>query len=104
MSVEKINAQIFEEQIKTSEKTVLIDFYADWCGPCKMIAPTIHEIADENPQFKIVKVNVDEETPLAIKFGIQSIPTLVIMKNGQPVGKIVGLRSKEQILEELNKF
>ena len=101
MSVEKITAQIFEEQIKTSDKTVLIDFYADWCGPCKMIAPTIHEIAQENPQIKVVKVNVDEETPLAIKFGIQSIPTLVIMKDGEILKKIVGLRSKEQILELL---
>ena len=97
--VEKITQQIFEEQIKTSEKTVLIDFYAEWCGPCKMVAPIVHEIAEENPQITVVKVDVDEETPLAIQFGVQSIPTLVVMKNGQIVNKAVGFRSKEQLLE-----
>ena len=97
--VEKITQQIFEEQIKTSEKTVLIDFYAEWCGPCKMVAPIVHEIAEENPQITVVKVDVDEETPLAIQFGVQSIPTLVVMKNGQIANKAIGFRSKEQLLE-----
>ena len=101
MSVEKINKEIFEKEIKTSDKTVLIDFYADWCGPCKMVAPIVHEIAEENPQYKIVKVNVDEATDLAIQFGVQSIPTLIVMKDGKIANKAIGFRSKEQILEIL---
>lgn len=101
MSVEKIDKQIFDKEIKTSDKTVLIDFYADWCGPCKMVAPIVHEIAEENPQFKIVKVNVDEATDLAIEFGVQSIPTIIVMKNGAIANKAIGFRSKEQILELL---
>ena len=101
MSVEKINKEIFEKEIKTSDKTILIDFYADWCGPCKMVAPIVHEIAEENPQYKIVKVNVDEATDLAIEFGVQSIPTLVVMKDGKIANKAIGFRSKEQILEIL---
>ena len=97
--VEKITKKIFDEKIATSEKTVLIDFYAEWCGPCKMIAPIVHEIAEENPQITVFKVDVDEETPLALEFGVQSIPTLVVMKNGKVVNKAIGFRSKEQLLE-----
>ena len=97
--VEKITKKIFDEKIATSEKTVLIDFYAEWCGPCKMIAPIVHEIAEENPDITVVKVDVDEETPLALEFGVQSIPTLVVMKNGKVANKAIGFRSKEQLLE-----
>lgn len=97
--VEKITKKIFDEKIATSEKTVLIDFYAEWCGPCKMIAPIVHELAEENPDITVVKVNVDEETPLALEFGVQSIPTLVVMKNGKVANKAIGFRSKEQLLE-----
>ena len=97
--VEKITKKIFDEKIATSEKTVLIDFYAEWCGPCKMIAPIVHELAEENPDITVVKVDVDEETPLAIEFGVQSIPTLVVMKNGKVANKAIGFRSKEQLLE-----
>ncbi|MBO5908401.1 MAG: thioredoxin [Clostridia bacterium] len=99
MMVEKITKKIFDEKIATSEKTVLIDFYAEWCGPCKMIAPIVHELAEENPDITVVKVDVDEETPLALEFGVQSIPTLVVMKNGKVANKAIGFRSKEQLLE-----
>jgi thioredoxin 1 len=101
MSVIDITSESFEEVVLKNEKTVLLDFSAVWCGPCQMIAPVIHEIAEENGDIVVGKIDVDNETPLAIKFGVSSIPTLVVMKNGQAVDKAVGLRSKAQILEML---
>ena len=101
MSVIDITSGNFEEVVLKNEKTVLLDFSAVWCGPCQMIAPVIHEIAEENKDVVVGKIDVDNETPLAIKFGVSSIPTLVVMKNGQAIDKVVGLRSKEQILEML---
>lgn len=93
----------FEELVLKNEKPVLLDFWATWCGPCQMIAPIIHEIAEEYPQYAVGKVNVDDEIALAQKFGIVSIPTLIVVKNGQAVDSIVGLRPKEQILALLEK-
>ena len=81
-----------------SEKPVLLDFYADWCGPCRMIAPMIEEIANENPQYLIAKVNVDNDPALAQQFGIVSIPTLIVMKGGEVVQQVAGARPKAQIL------
>ncbi len=101
MSVIDITNENFEEVVLKNEKTVLLDFSAVWCGPCQMIAPVIHEIAEENGDIVVGKIDVDNETSLAIKFGVSSIPTLVVMKNGQAIDKAVGLRSKEQILEML---
>jgi thioredoxin 1 len=101
MSVIDITSENFEELVLKNEKTVLLDFSAVWCGPCQMIAPVIHEIAEENKDIVVGKIDVDNDTPLAIKFGVSSIPTLVVMKNGQAIDKAVGLRSKEQILEML---
>ncbi len=101
MSVIKVNVDNFEEVVLKSEKTVLVDFYADWCGPCKMIAPTVEEIANEHSEYVVCKINVDEAMPLAIKYGIESIPTLIAIKNGEQVGKIIGLRPKDAILEML---
>ena len=89
------------KKIKDSGERVLIDFYADWCGPCKMVAPILSEISAENPQLVIAKVNVDQLTSTAIEYGVQSIPTLVVMENGKAVNKAVGFRSKEQILDLL---
>ena len=97
MSVQKLNLNNFEETVKT-EKTVLIDFWAPWCGPCRMVSPVIDEIAEENPHLVVGKVNVDEEQELAQAFGVMSIPTLVVMKNGKVVKKSSGARPKAQIL------
>ncbi len=93
-----ITSQNFEELVLKNEKPVLLDFWATWCGPCQMIAPVVAEIAEENPDIAVGKVNVDEEMQLAQAFGITSIPTLIVFKNGVNVNTVVGLRSKEQIL------
>ena len=86
------------DEFKNSDKTVLLDFYADWCGPCRMISPLVDEIAEENPQYLIGKINVDSEPELAESFGVSSIPTLVVMRSGKIVNRIVGARPKAQIL------
>ena len=100
MSVINVNKDNFEN-IRQSEKPVLLDFYAVWCGPCRMVSPLVDEIADENPQYTVGKVNVDEEPELASAFGVSSIPTLVVMKNGKIVNQSVGARPKNQILDML---
>ena len=102
MSVLKLNKDNFE-QIKTSDKTVLLDFYADWCGPCRMVSPIVDEIAKENPQYLVCKINVDDEPELAEEFGVFSIPTLVIMKDGKITHQSAGARPKDQILSLLDK-
>lgn len=101
MSVLKITSQNFESAVINSEKPVLLDFWASWCGPCRMVSPLVDEIAQENPQFLVGKVNVDEEPELAQKFGIMSIPTLVVMKGGKIVRQVTGARPKAQLLELL---
>ena len=97
MSVLHINQNNFD-QVKNSEKTVLLDFYADWCGPCRMVAPLVEESAAEHPEYLICKVNVDDEPALAQEFGVQSIPTLVVLKDGKIVTQSSGARPKGQIL------
>ncbi len=98
MSVINVTTNNFDEII-SGKKPVLIDFYADWCGPCQMLAPVIHEIADENSDITVGKVNTDTDPDIAIKFGVMSIPTLIVFKNGKPTAQSVGLRSKEQIVQ-----
>ncbi len=100
MSVLVVNKSNFESVIK-SEKPVLLDFYADWCGPCRMVSPVVDEIAKENPQYLVGKVNVDNEPELAAAFGVSSIPMLAVLKDGKVVGQAVGARPKEQILDML---
>jgi len=101
MSVFSINKDNFA-QVQNSDKPVLLDFYADWCGPCRMVSPLVDEIAEENPQYFVGKINVDNEPELAQAFGVSSIPMLVVMKNGKIVNQAVGARPKEQILAMLN--
>lgn len=97
MSVLKVTIDNYYE-VKNSDKTVLLDFYADWCGPCRMVSPIIDEIAQENPQILVGKINVDEQQQLASAFSVMSIPTLVVMKNGEVVAKSMGAKPKAQIL------
>lgn len=97
MSVIKVTNENFSEVIAT-EKPVLLDFYADWCGPCRMVGPIVAEIAEEHPEISVGKVNVDEQPDLARKFNVTSIPLLVVLKNGEIANSALGLRPKEEIL------
>lgn len=101
MSVLHVNKNDFDSVVKQSSKTVLVDFWASWCGPCRMIAPVLEEVAAERPDVKVCKVNVDEEQELAISYGVSSIPTLLVFKNGQVVKQSVGAIPKQKILEML---
>lgn len=101
MSAVTINKSNFQSEVMNSDKPVLLDFWAPWCGPCRMVAPVVEEIAQERADIKVGKVNVDEQAELASQFGVMSIPTLVVMKNGKIVNQAVGARSKQAILEML---
>ena len=101
MAILHVNKNDFGSVVKDSAKTVLVDFWASWCGPCRMIAPVLEEVAAERPDVKVCKVNVDEEQELAISYGVSSIPTLLVFKNGQVVNKSVGAVPKAKILEML---
>ena len=101
MSVLHIGKANFEELVLKSEKKVLLDFWAPWCGPCKMIAPFVEEIAEEREDIVVGKVNVDDEVELAIQFGITSIPSLLIFENGKKVDMLIGYRPKDDILKHL---
>ncbi len=101
MEILKVNNENFEKEVLQSDKKVLVDFYADWCGPCKMLSPIIDEVAKEYESSKFVKLNIDEEQYLAIKYNVMSIPTLVIFNNGQEIKRSVGLISKNEVLDLL---
>lgn len=94
-----VTSENFESEVLNSEKPVLVDFWASWCGPCRMLSPIVDEIAEEVQTIKIGKVNVDEQQDLAGKFGVMSIPTLILFKNGQPVNKSVGAKSRAALLD-----
>ena len=99
MSVQKLNQNNFNNAIANG--TALVDFYADWCGPCRMVSPIVDEIAEERTDITVGKVNVDDENALAMKYGVMSIPTLIIFKDGKETTRIVGVRPKATILAEL---
>ena len=101
MSVIKVNQSNFDE-ILAGDKPALLDFYADWCGPCRMVAPVIEEIAREHPEYVVGKINVDESPELAQKYGVFSIPTLAVVKDGRIAGRMSGAKPKEKILELFN--
>ena len=101
MSVINIKKNNFQNEVLNSEMPVLLDFWAPWCGPCRMVGPIVDEIADERVDIKVGKVNVDEQPELAAQFGVMSIPTLVVMKNGKVVNQATGARPKAQILAML---
>ena len=100
MAVINVTKDNFDE-VKNSGKTVLLDFYADWCGPCKMVSPMVDQIAEEHPEYVVGKVNVDDEDELSEDFGVMSIPTLVVLKGGEVAEKSVGVIPKDRILELL---
>ena len=102
MSVLHITKENFENEVLKSDRPVLLDFWASWCGPCRMVSPIIDEIAEETTDKKVCKINVDEQPELAQAFGVMSIPTLVVMKDGEVVGQSVGVKSKEAVLHMLN--
>ena len=97
MSVIHIDQNSFAGEVLFSDKPVLLDFWASWCGPCRMVSPIIEEIADARSDIRVGKINVDEQPELARRFGIMSIPTLVVMKNGRIVNRTVGVRSRSEI-------
>ena len=102
MSILNITKENFQEQVLNAKGPVLVDFWATWCGPCQMIAPIVHEIAEENEHLTVGKIDVDEQRDLAIQFGISSIPTLVLMENGQKIAQLLGYRPKADILKQLD--
>ena len=101
MSVKKLNTTNFETEILNNPGTSLVDFYADWCGPCKMIAPIIEKIASETPDITVGKINVEESPDIAGKYGVISIPTLIVFKDGKEYSKLVGYKPKGVILDLL---
>lgn len=98
----EISEENFESEVLKSELPVLVDFWAPWCGPCRMMGPIVDEIAEENLELKVCKVNVDEASELAIKYDVESIPTLIYLKNGQVRATMIGLRTKQDIMNEIS--
>lgn len=102
MALVHITKDNFNKEVMETEKVVLLDFWATWCGPCQMIAPILNEVAEECPDVTVGKIDVDEEQELAMSFGIESIPTLIVIKNGKAVDKAIGMRAKNQIIEMID--
>ncbi|MBD3329914.1 thioredoxin [Candidatus Peregrinibacteria bacterium] len=104
MAAQQFNSENFGEEVLKSKGPVLVDFYADWCGPCKMMAPVLDEMASEDNDWKIGKVNVDESSDLAGKYGVQSIPTLIFFKDGEEVDRALGFQSKEALKAKMDEL
>jgi len=98
MAALNINIDNFEKEVLNSDKKVLLDFWAPWCGPCRMVGPVVDQIAEEHPEIKVCKINVDEEPELAADYGVMSIPALYVFKNGEAVNHALGAKPKHQIL------
>jgi len=104
-SIVTLTDSTFDEEIKGSDEPVLVDFWAEWCGPCKMIAPVLEEIADDSVgKLRVGKINVDENLELARRFEVMSIPTLILFKDGEPQHRIIGAKGKGQLLQEIEAF
>ena len=101
MSVTKLNVQSFDQEVLHSNKPVLVDFYADWCGPCKMLSPVVEEIAGESDAYRVCKINVDDAPEIAARYRVMSIPTLIVFKNGDAAARTVGVQNKQTILNML---
>jgi thioredoxin 1 len=99
-----ISEATFDEEVLGAEQPVLVDFWAEWCGPCKMIAPILEEIAQEHPGLRIAKLNVDDNPDIARRYSVMSIPTLIVFRDGTEVARIVGAKGKAQLLQELSQF
>ena len=102
-NVNIVNQDNFQTDVLNSDKPVLVDFWAEWCGPCKQLAPTVQEIANENPSLTVCKMDVDANRDTAVKYGIRSIPTLMLFKDGEVVGTEIGALSKQQLQEFINQ-
>ena len=103
MEVIKLNNENFNNEVKESNKVVLVDFYADWCGPCKMMSPVIDKIAEESDdRIKVCKLNVDDAQDIAVAYDVMSIPTLILFKDGTELNRLVGLQSKQEVLDMIN--
>ena len=101
MAAININIHNFEQEVLNSDKKVLLDFWAPWCGPCRMVVPLVEEIAEERPDIKVCKINVDEEQELAMRYSVYSIPTLMVLEKGEIVNKSIGAKPKDEILDML---
>lgn len=104
MSVAMLKETDFERSVKQAEGLVVVDFYADWCGPCKMLAPVLAELAEEQPEVKFFKVNIDENSDLAAKYGVMSIPTIVFIKNGETLATEVGVKPKQNYVGLIEQY
>ena len=104
MAVVKLTTDNFDQEVLQAGQTVLVDFYADWCGPCKMMGPVVEELAGEESNVKVCKINIDEEMAVAQKYGVMSIPTFISFKNGEVAGKQVGAVPKASLVDKINKL